>query len=160
MEREVYYSQLLEFVVQPSTFQKIQFQDQPLLRGARIYSLEVYTADDISISPLGNAVISAADLATGYFIGYTSDPTFQFVPDSGTNNQAGLWLDHIPLIDMHKIQSVDGNAFNRDGFNLVGNQTIFWEKSSIYFGGPVTFGDVTSILLRVNYKLFNGNPTN
>jgi hypothetical protein len=160
MEREIFYSQLLEFPIPASTTSKIQFQDQPLLRGARIFSLETYTGDDISVSPLGNVVISAADLSKGYFTGYTSDPTQIFVPDSRTNNQAGLWLDSIPLINMHKIQSTAGDPFSRDGFNLVGNQTLFWEKSYIFFGTPVTFGATTSVLLRVNYQLFAGNPTN
>lgn len=162
MEREIYYSQLLEFPIAISTnFTKIQFQDQPLLRGARIFSLETYTADDIPVSPLGNAVISAADLATGFLTGYTSDPTVLFVPNSKTNNQAGLWLDSIPLINMHKIQSVADDPFSRDGFNLVGNQTIFWEKSFIFFAPPgITVAAVTSVLLRVNYKLYPGNTTN
>lgn len=159
--KAVYYSDLLEFVIPVGTTRKIQIQDQQLLQGARITDLEIYSSNDVGVSPLGNPVIPIADLIAGYFIGYASDPTVPFVPNANNNNNAGLWLSPIPLVDFHKTQT-GTDPYVRNGFNLAGNSTIFWGKCSFDFPGDgIVVSDAPiSLLLRVGYMLYPNNPTN
>lgn len=158
--KAVFYSDLLEFIVPVGTTFKIQIQDQQLLQGARITDLEVFSSNDISVSPLGNRVIGIADLITGYFNAYASDPTVPFIPNANNNNNAGLWLSPVPLVDMHKVQT-GTDPFVRDGFRLAGNSTVFWGKSDFAFpDGLVTADTPQSLLMRVSYLLYPGNTTN
>src|ERR1700684_4056190 len=113
----IFYYELLEYPVAVGTTTAIQIQNEQLLTGARIFDLETFTSDDITVTPLNNPVITLAQLQTGYFQGYASDPTTPFVPAKGSSSNAGLWLSPIPLVSMHKLQT-GTDTFARRGFPL------------------------------------------
>lgn len=157
-----FYYEMLEFPVNAAagTITQIQILNQELLTGARILDLEVYSSDDMAVTPLNNPLFAVADLQGGYFQGYASDPTKPFIPNSQTDNNAGLWLSPVPLIAMHRVQT-GTDAFVRQGFPLAGYSTIFWGKSKFIFPAGFTVGSGTkSLLMGVSYLLYPDNTTN
>jgi hypothetical protein len=159
------YTQLVEVVVSPggSTNRVIQFIDQPYLRGAFIYGLEVFTINDMALSPQGNAVISDTVMQESYLNLYTTDPL------KGSNNlnsqgnvntsSSGLYIQNLPLSVLHTLQNSNGDPFERQRFEMNG-QSIIWEKSNIILGAAIGNSSNVSFLFNVDFALNPSNTTN
>ena len=118
-----YRVQLVEYVIPAgNTGATIQFTDQPYLRNKKILGLAAYNANDFPVSPLGNAVITLAQMQTCFVNFYTTDP--------GLPKSQGLWIQGLPLIELHQIQNASADPFQRDKF-LMAEQGIYWEKTNV-----------------------------
>jgi len=70
---------------------RIFFPDQPDLRGAKIHSIEIYTSQDISVSPQTySGMPTAADIGKAFLV------MFQ---------QAERKVDHMPLVSLHNLST-------------------------------------------------------
>jgi hypothetical protein len=156
------FTQLVELVVPPagSTLRRIQFVDQPYLRGAFIYGVEAYCTDDIVTSPQGNAVITTAQMKNAYITFYTTDPLKggQNIPTSGGQG-SGEYIQLLPLINLHTLQNAATTPFERWPFELAG-QSIIWEKTYITLGAGLGNSGNLSFLLNINFELNPQNTTN
>ena len=137
-------SQLIDIGVPAGyTGTTINIQDQPMLRDKRITGIEVYTVNDMPVSPIsGNAVAGINIYNRAFLNAYTGDPI--------SENDTGEFLYRYPLVSLHNQQNS-----TLDGF--VNRVTMFdylilqWEKCSITFASPITFGAATSFMLNVYY---------
>jgi hypothetical protein len=139
--------QLVEVVVSgvPVTgnqLTKIQFQDQPYLRNKRICGLEMFNFADIPASPIGNPVISAAQMQATSFTAYSDTPEMPGVQ--------GEWLQAIPAIVMHRVQNATPTPFVRNIFTLKG-QVFSWDKCYFTLSAPLGNLVDTSFLLLVYF---------
>lgn len=143
--------QLIELVVPGvaggNTNSIFQFPDQPFLRQKFIISVRVFNIIDVPLSPLNNALVSVANMASAYLTLYGNDPE-----NNGANPTFGNWMQSIPLVSLHS----QANGLANGGF--VYNPVQFkprpiqWEKSSISV--PVALNNTTnlSFLLLVGYQ--------
>lgn len=158
---KVYKSQLIEIVNpgqaggNPST--KIQFQDQPYLRNKKIYGIEVFTKNDMAVSPTNKTLIDSATFKKSYLTLYSTD----------TNNVAniGEWLQNIPFAVMHRVQNnvTEGQTlpanpnvqffdpFCRSMYELTG-QIIYWEKCFITLPTAILNTSDVSFVFNVYFK--------
>jgi len=146
MDLKISYSQLVELVVPGitggNTQLRIQFTDQPYLRFAHILKLETYNVNDLATSPTNNVVIPASTMQAAYITLYTGDP------DNPANQ--GEWIQNLPLQNLHYLQNVQNDPFERRPF-LMDSQTIIWEKSYITLGTAIGNTDPTSFLFNVTF---------
>ena len=122
---------------------KLQFNDQPYLRGKRITGLEVLTVNDMTISPSNRTPISVAQMKTSFLTLYLNDPQ--------NEKNVGEWIQDVPLTLLHRIQNAASDPFARQMFELVG-QVIYWEKC--YLTLPTPFANTTDIsfLIQVYFE--------
>lgn len=136
-------SQLIEIVLPGvaggNTQQKIQFPDQPYLRKKPIYAIEILTANDMTTSPQGNAVITSAQMKLSYLTLYLTDPQ--------NVQNVGEWIQLAPFALLHPVQNAATDPFTRSRFELVG-QTIYWEKCYINIATP--FSNVANVAFLLN----------
>lgn len=140
-------SQLIEVVIPPnSTTTNIPFPDQPYLRGAQIWAIEVVNGNDMALSPQNNAPMTSAQMMQAYLSIYLNDPD--------KSNSLGLWNQLIPFTDLHRIQNASADPFVRDGYKMVG-QTVSWDKTQIIT--PVPFGNTGVMSILFNISFTGGN---
>jgi hypothetical protein len=127
-------SQIVELqVAANSTLQRFTFDTQNFLRLKNIVSLQVYTTNDMTTSPLGNTLPTTANVKGAYLTLYGQNP-------ENTSAQ-GVWLQQIPLWDMHNlINGVDPYVF--DLYTLM-PRVIVWEKS--YIDTTAVLGNDTAL---------------
>jgi hypothetical protein len=125
-----------------STATILTFADQPFLRGKFVTSLEIYSATDIPISPLGNAVIPAANISAGFLSLYSYDPE--------TQQDFGNWTQLVPLWDLHQLNN-GTDPYSRRRYEILPRQ-IQWEKSFFQFATALGNTANLSILLNVGYQ--------
>lgn len=115
--------------------QRLQFTDQPYLRFKSILGLEVFSAADLALSPLGNALPTIGNLQNAYITFYTNDPD---VPGNGNmQSPEGEWIQNLPLLSLRRMSDyTPGNPFEQIPFLMFG-QTIIWEKSYITLAAPL-----------------------
>lgn len=120
-----------------------QFTPQTFLQDKPTLSIETFCADDVTTSPLGNAIITIAQLKTAYINFYFQDPK--------KPGRAGEYIKQRPLITFHRVHAGNTNAFVWEIPKMVG-QIIVWEKSSIII--PTAFANTTnlSFLFDVSYE--------
>lgn len=156
------YNQLVEKVVPvaDAAKERIQFTDEPYLRGAFIYGIEVFTINDMSLSPQQNALITGAQLKKSYITFYTTNPikgANNLLPNGNMDTTgSGEYIQQLPLSVMHTLQNSGNDPFERWPYQLNG-QSIIWEKSYITVPGGLGNGANVSFLFNVNFEL---NPTN
>lgn len=143
---------------------KIQFPDQPYLRGKQIYGLEIFTFDDFPVSPSNRAVIPFAVSQKSFLTLYSDD-----IDNTGN---VGEWIQNVPFTVLHRLQSQAStvgttntgggftspaaatstpNTFARSMFLLQG-QRIIWEKSYISLASAVGNTIDVSFLVQVYFK--------
>lgn len=137
-------TQIVELVTPAgNTQQRIQFTDQPYLRGMSILGLETYSINDLALSPQGNKLPTATVLKNAYITFYTTDPT--------NANMQGQWIQDLPMWNLHNLQNTASDPFERWPFLLAG-QTILWEKSYITLVAPPGNTDPLSFIINVSFE--------
>jgi hypothetical protein len=111
------------------------FPDLPKLRYTSLQAATIFTAGTLTLSPLGNAIMSTTRLAKAYITFYA-------------NERQDLY--RIPLLEMNHIQNSVPDAFSRQLFEFAG-QKVTWEKTYIEFGSAPGNTANESILLGVYY---------
>lgn len=129
-----------------NTGTSFNFPDQPYLKTLPCWGLEILTVNDVTKSPTGNALITSAILKTAFISLYCTD-TDTAPADGG--GALGLWLENIPLSDLHYISN-GTDPFTYNKFLLTG-QKIYWEKSLIKLNTAMANTTTLSFCLMVDY---------
>ena len=141
---QVIKSQLIELTNPANSgATKLQFQDQPYLRGKQITGIEILNVNDMSASPSNKPVITAAQMEKSYLTLYLNDP--------GNPQNVGEWIQNVPLTLLHRVQNASGDPFVRKAYDLVG-QVIYWEKCYFSFASSLGNTADVSFLLNVYFK--------
>lgn len=111
------------------------FPDLPKLRYTSLQAATIFTAGTLTLSPLGNAIMTTARLAKAYITFYA-------------NERQDLY--RIPLLEMNHVQNSVPDPFTRQLFEFAG-QKVTWEKTYIEFGSAPGNTANESILLGVYY---------
>lgn len=131
--------------------QRIQFPDQPYLRGRKIWLLETFSISDLTISPGGNALPTTAQLQGAYVTLY--------MDDIGNASAQGEYMQSLPLIKLRNVHnSTASQPYSWFPFQLAG-QTIYWEKSYITLPTPNGLANTTNISFCFNVS-FEDGPNN
>jgi len=136
---------------------QLAFVDEADLRDVQILALELYSADDITISPQGNALPSYAFLQSCYVSLYTNNPDLTTIDkESGTvvSTDEGVYINLLPAIQLMSMRS--GSTTKKYAPNIfqLNSQAIqFNNKSAFVFTqalgnttGPISF------LINVTYQ--------
>jgi len=129
-----------------NTGTRFQFQDQPYLRYKPIMGVETLNVVDVPTSPTGAAVVSAAQLVTGYLTLYIND-----VDDPSS---VGEWIQNVPLTLLKRTQDQTSGViapFVRQPFLLAG-QTIIWDKSYVTLSTALNNTSDLSFLFQVYFE--------
>lgn len=136
-------SQLVELKIygisSGNTGTNFQFQDQPYLRGKKIFGLESFTSTDVPISPTGSTTTNGDQYKKGFLTLY--------VNDIKNPSSVGEWIQNVPMTILHRVQNVDQQAFVRIPYLMAG-QTIIWDKS--YVRLTSSFNNTTDISFLFN----------
>lgn len=147
-------TQLVEIVVPGisggNQQQRIQINDQPYLRGASIWSLEVFNGTDITKSPQNNDVVTSALMKGAFLTLYLTDV-------SGVNGP-GEYIQLLPFNTMHTLNNFV-SPFEFEPFELMG-QIVSWDKCYITLGAPLANTANMSFLINVGFMFSKGNNTN
>lgn len=127
----------------PNTQNQPNFLPQTFLNNKLIVSLEVYSSNDVPVSPNNNPLLTIAQIKGGFLTLYMSDP------ESKNGGNQGQWLYNLPLIDLHNVQN-GTDPYVRDKF-LMMPSSIVWEKSYIYFPTAPPVTAQSSVLFNVGY---------
>jgi len=141
---KVFKSQLIELINPANSgATKIQFQDQPYLRGKQIYGIEILTVNDVTKSPTNRNVITTANMQISYLTLYLNDLM--------SSNSVGEWIQSVPFPVMHRLQNSSNEPFVRQMYELNG-QVIYWEKC--YINCAVSLGNTSDVsyLIQVYFK--------
>jgi len=148
--QKVYKSQLVEIVsagtAGGNSATKIQFQDQPYLRGKSIFSIELVTGYDMNAytSPTGRTIYNLNSLGSAYLTLYLNDVN--------NPNNVGEWIQNVPFPLLHRVQNNNNEAYVRKAYDMAG-QTIYWEKCFITL--PVAFNNTTDLSFLFNVYFVN-----
>lgn len=125
--------------------QQFNFPDQPQINrdGMVIDWIEAFNADDVSHTPSGIAVITAAQMKYSFITMYIGEPADS---SQGQGEQYNL----IPLTSMHRTQSGSEPFFVRDVFGLPGTR-LDWSKTKINVGQALGNVAAVSFLFQVGY---------
>lgn len=105
-----------------STLTRYYFPDLPNLRSAQVTSIELYTSDSLSSSPLtGSALISDSDLKKSFLTLYQGDLQLVY---------------NIPLVRLNQI--VAGSAQYVYDLPNVRNMVVSWVKSYVVMNSAPT----------------------
>lgn len=144
---KVFKSQLVE-IISPgiaggNTATKIQFQDQPYLRGKQITAIEVINSGDMTTSPTGKAIVTNAQMRLSYLTLYLND----------VNNpkNVGEWIQNVPFTLLHRTQNAANDPFVRQMYEMQG-QVIYWEKCFISLASSLANTADVSFLFNVYFK--------
>lgn len=144
---KVYKSQLVEIISNGiaggNTATKIQFTDQPYLRGKAITGIEIINSNDMSTSPTGNTPLSNAQMQKAFLTLYLTDPS--------NPANVGEWIQLVPFTVLHRIQNASNDPFARQMFDLQ-SPTIYWEKCYITLGSALSNTANVSFLFQVYFK--------
>jgi hypothetical protein len=154
-------SQLVELVVPGvaggNNQTKIQFNDQPYLRGKIITGVEILTSNDCSASPTGKTVISGAQMLKSFLTLYLDDMR-------GSKN-VGEWIQNVPFALMHRVQNnvIPATALPAApgvqyfdpyvrGMYEIDSQVIYWEKCYVSLSSAFANTTDVSFLFNVYFK--------
>lgn len=150
---EVMKSAIIELVVPAgSTKLSFTFDPQPFFNGKKIVSIEIYSSNDMTLSPLNNAVATPAAISTGYLTLYGADPSSPNNQNAVNTNPAppyGEYNQQIPLWDLHRLNN-GTDPFVEDIYQMV-PRNITWNKSYINLGAALAPAEATSFMLSVGY---------
>lgn len=141
-------SQLVELkifgVAGGNTGTRFQFQDQPYLRFKSILGIDTYNATEVPVSPTGATVVSNAQMIKGYLTLY--------INDVDNPSSVGEWMQNIPLVQMHRIESpTSANVFVFEPMLLAG-QTIIWDKSYVTLSSAFSNTTDVSFLFNIYFQ--------
>lgn len=140
MANKINKTQLIELIVPASTTAtRFNIPDQPLLRYKKTLSIEIYNANDVTVSPSGNATVTAANVQRSFLTLYINEP-------DGTS---GEYVQNIPLTSLHRIAYGTTVPYVFDIAEFA-NKQIDWSKSYITCQGG-TWASQLSYLINVNY---------
>jgi len=141
---KVIKSQVIE-LIQPAngTATKIQFADQPYLRGKQILGIETFNDADDQTSPTNKPVFSAGDQQKCYLTLYLND--------IGQPQNVGEWIQLVPFVSLHRVQNNSSDAFVRQLFELQG-QVIYWEKCYVTASSSLGNTVDTSFLFQIFFR--------
>jgi hypothetical protein len=112
------------------------FTPQQYLKNRQIYSVEVFTSSDVSLSR-SNIAVATPPMVEGMFLNlYCTDVglPMQAVPNSSqfTGQGWGLWFRDIPLISLHRMQNFNASEPATAGilFEMFG-ELIDFEQSYV-----------------------------
>lgn len=141
-------TQIVELpVAANSTLQSFNFPTQNFLRMKQIISIEVYSVNDLTLSPLGNTLPTKANLSGAYMTLYGQDPE--------NTDSNGVWIESFPLWSLHRLNN-GTDPFVFDLFTMV-PRNIVWEKSSINIGDVLGNTDPLSFVFNVGYQGTQGD---
>ncbi len=137
-------TQLVELVIPSgSNLVNFTFDFQQFLQQKNIISIEVLTFADCPVSPLGNTVLTYAQISGAFMTLYGANPE--------DISSKGIWLSEIPLPTLHRINNL-ADPYVYDLFTLM-PRTIVWEKSKIITpGGAIAPDTQSSFLFQVGYS--------
>lgn len=139
-------SQFVELVVAGvaggNTQTHVQFTPQVYLQGKPTFFIEAYTGNDVTISPLGNAVATVAQFKLATLTLYMSDPD--------DPKSFGNWVQNMSLWDLHRIQN-GTDPYVKELFKMAGPY-ITWEKSYIDLSSALANTTNVSFLFNVGYR--------
>lgn len=156
---KVFKSQLIELVLAGvpggNTSTKLQFLDQPYLRGKSIHAIELITKGDMvasSASPTGKAIFDISASSTPLATGGPAYLTL-YLNDAQNPNNVGEWIQNVPFPLLHRVQNsaTPVDSFVRAGYQLAG-QVIYWEKCYVTFPRAIQNTADLSILLNVYFQ--------
>jgi hypothetical protein len=135
-------TQLIEVIIPASTTAtRFNIPDQPQLRDKRTLSIEVFNADDVTVSPSNNAVVIGGNLERSFLTLYINEAT----------GESGEYIQNIPMTVLRRVagsSNAFGFVYDLPEFN--GN-IIDWSKSYITCQGG-TWSSQLSYLINVNYQ--------
>lgn len=149
--------QIVEVQVDAGNTQpQFNFPPQPFLVGKKIVSIETYTVNDMTNSPVfGNTLPTSAQFLTLFLTLYGADPdapsNAQPVATLGQQPAQGNWIRTVPLTSLHRLNNfVDPYAYEL--FEIV-PRNIAWEQSNILCraAGGLNPNANLSIVLLVGY---------
>lgn len=111
----------------PST--RYAFPDLPKLRYTALQAVTAFTANSISVSPLGNALVTIADMKKAYLTLYINERQDAY---------------RIPLIELNRVQNSSTDPFVRGLFEFQG-QKVTWDKSYVEFGSTPTLSTTVNL---------------
>jgi hypothetical protein len=129
-----------------NTGTRFQFQDQPYLRFKPVTGIETFNVVDVPTSPTGAAIVSAAQLVTGYLTLYIND-----VDDPSS---VGEWIQNVPMTILKRTQDQTAGViapFVRQPFLMAG-QTVIWDKSYITLATPLNNTTDLSFIFNVYFE--------
>jgi hypothetical protein len=123
--------ELVELVLPaaPTASGRYGFPDLPKLRYTSLQAVETFTVNDITISPLGNALLPIAAFQKCYLTLYINERQDAY---------------RIPLASLHRTQNSNTDPFVRSLFEFNG-QKVTWDKSYIEFGSTPTLSTTVSL---------------
>lgn len=143
-------------VLAGNTQPTFNFPPQPFLVGKKIVSIETFTNNDMTASPVyGNALPTTAQFKTLYLSLYGADPDSSYnampVATPGQQPAQGLWLRGIPFVSLHRTSN-GTDPFVYDLLELE-PRNIAWEQSTVTtkLAGGLNPGSNISIVLLVGY---------
>ena len=117
------------------------------MRDKLITSLEIFTSSDLSLSPLGNALPTVAQMKTAYLTLYGADPE--------NPNAYGEWIKLMPMWTMHELSN-GTDPFMFAKMELI-PRNIIWDKSFITLSTPLANTTNISFIFNVGYQGLGGN---
>lgn len=159
---QIVKSQIIEVPVTTvmSQIGKFVFPTQDFLRQKYIVGIEVFTVEDMPLSPLsGFAVITTANLQNSFLSLYEQNPELTDAQGLGSTGQ-GLSIENYPLICLHRVQNSATSPFVR-ALPIFTPRIVQWEKSYIQLanGALLTNAAAVSFVLNVFY-IGNGGDSN
>jgi hypothetical protein len=135
--------QLVELpILANTTLRKFNFPTQNFLRAKNIVSIEIYTVNDMTVSPQGNTLPTTGNLTSGYLTLYGDNPE--------AKNADGEWLQQIALPSLHRINNlIDPFVF---GLYTLQPRKIVWEKSYVELFAAAGNTANLSFLFLVGYQ--------
>lgn len=142
MEFKTIKTQIVELPIPANTtLRTFKFPTQNFLRLKQIVSMEVYTANDMSVTPQGFGLITTANLMSGFLSFYGDNPE--------AANAQGDWMQQIGLPSIHRLNNfIDPFA---QGLYTMEPRNFVWEKSKLEFFATVGNDTDISLLLLVGY---------
>jgi hypothetical protein len=133
-------TQILELIVQGgSTSGVFNFTPQYYLNDKQIISMELFSANDVSVSPQGFPLMPSTAISKAYLNLYFTD----------NFDGSGIWVNNLPLWQLHRlVNGMDPYVRDLFGFN---KYCIQWEKSNVTVPGGPGNGDTSSFLFNVGY---------
>jgi hypothetical protein len=153
--------QYVELLVNPGQSNP-GFTPQQYLQNRQIYSFEVFTDSDVSMSRSSNVVATPA-MIEGMFLNlYCTDVQLpmQAIPNSNqfAGQGWGLWFRDVPLIELHRMQNFNASEPATSGilFEMFG-EFIDFEQSYVNINATaqalITAGGVpVNVIFGVGYK--------
>jgi len=142
--KKIFKHELCEIVIPiNSASTRFNFPDLPNLKDTNLFGLQVYTVDQLAVSPLsGNALPSRTQMLTQCFVTLIDYCGFEFLKQCPAVVFNTLAFD---LNTSTNIREVNAKSFN--------GQKVNWAKSYIQFTTAPAPGAALGALFSINYAV-------